>query len=430
MSVRHRSRLSLVLALLMPAMATAVAQQPAAPAASAPARAELTGKPADDKPSLPPINMPPMTGKPSNPAWEKPIQGERFIVEKPFYHFGDVWQNVPVTHEFVIKNTSDLPLRIAEVKADCHCTTPGDFIREIPPHGEGKVPFTLMTAGLGNMLTKGATIQVDDPKVPEFRVMLEGFIKTILKMTPNDGGSFGQEVIFEDQVITHKIILESLVPEPLSLWPMDLLPNYPWNVEFIALEPGRKWQLNLSTKPPLPAGFRNDYIRFKTGHKDIPVWYFIASYFRPERIAAKPINLRFPDAFTAGQPVPSVEIINNGAQPVRILGVEVADPALVVRTEMIAPGKQFKIEVEPPANYALDGSMDLIVRTDDPQYKEIKVPIWSMASRGKTSKWKIAAAKAAASAPAAGATPAAVSDKAPGAAAQGKTAAPPAGKAP
>jgi len=391
-----------------PAPATGAAQ-PAASQPSAGGAATLAGKPAEKPPAKPPINMPPMTGQPANPSWATPLKGERYLVEEPYYNFRDVWQNKPVMHEFIVKNThATKSLMILDVTPECHCTVAGGYTKEIPPGGEGKIPFTLWTTGLGNNLVKRARVKTNDGMHAEFTLTLEGFVKTVLTMTPNSGGSFG-EVIYEDQVVQHEMIVESNVPEPLTF--ALALPNgkTPWRVSTVTLELGRKWKVIVKTDPPLPAGFQNYTFRFSTGHPEIPTWPLLCTYYRPERISAKPINLRFPDVYTKNEPLPSVEVINNGQTKLKILSAAVPDdPSLTVRTVEVTPGRQFRIEVEPPVDYKLDGSLDLFVKTDDEQYKEIKIPIWSLASRGKDSAKKHKGGKVAvaASQSAAPATPA------------------------
>jgi hypothetical protein len=59
------------------------------------------------------------------------------------HDFGKIKQGVPVTTEFVISNTSDMPLIIENVTAGCGCTTPEWNKEPVMAGGTTKIKLAL-----------------------------------------------------------------------------------------------------------------------------------------------------------------------------------------------------------------------------------------------------------------------------------------------
>ncbi len=62
--------------------------------------------------------------------------GPKAQVPETTYDFGEVFEDVKLTHTFTIKNIGDALLEIKDIDSDCACTT-ADSDRRIPPGGEG-----------------------------------------------------------------------------------------------------------------------------------------------------------------------------------------------------------------------------------------------------------------------------------------------------
>ena len=60
-------------------------------------------------------------------------------VPETSFDFGNITEDRPLTHTFVIKNTGTAALQIVEVDPDCACTVPR-YDPSIPPGGEGASP--------------------------------------------------------------------------------------------------------------------------------------------------------------------------------------------------------------------------------------------------------------------------------------------------
>ena len=58
----------------------------------------------------------------------------RLEISQPTYDLGEIFEDQPLEHTFILKNTGDTPLRIQDIKLDCACSAV-DYDRLIPPGG-------------------------------------------------------------------------------------------------------------------------------------------------------------------------------------------------------------------------------------------------------------------------------------------------------
>lgn len=80
------------------------------------------------------------------------------------HDFGTIVKNSSVTHEFVVKNVGNNPLKIENVKASCGCTVPQWPQEPIPIGGEGIIKVTFNSAGKRGIQNKAITITANtDP---------------------------------------------------------------------------------------------------------------------------------------------------------------------------------------------------------------------------------------------------------------------------
>jgi hypothetical protein len=73
------------------------------------------------------------------------------------FDYGNIPQNVPATHEFIVTNTGNAPLIINSANASCGCTVP-DYTKEpIMPGKTGVIKVTYNAANMGTF-TKSVTV--------------------------------------------------------------------------------------------------------------------------------------------------------------------------------------------------------------------------------------------------------------------------------
>jgi len=64
---------------------------------------------------------------------------ELLVLKETVFDFGKIQQGRPVTHEFMVANTSNDTLKIEDVRASCGCTTPVWKREPVAPNGSSKI---------------------------------------------------------------------------------------------------------------------------------------------------------------------------------------------------------------------------------------------------------------------------------------------------
>lgn len=100
----------------------------------------------------------------SNTAQQLPDHLTAIQLPEVQHDFGTIAKNSSVTHEFVVKNVGNNPLKIENVKASCGCTVPQWPQEPIPIGGEGIIKVTFNSAGKRGIQNKAITITANtDP---------------------------------------------------------------------------------------------------------------------------------------------------------------------------------------------------------------------------------------------------------------------------
>jgi hypothetical protein len=81
------------------------------------------------------------------------------------FDFGNIKQNVPVSHTFKFKNNGDDPLIISSVQASCGCTVTDYSKDPVLPGGEGYVKATYNAANVG-VFNKTVTVNANTDGQP------------------------------------------------------------------------------------------------------------------------------------------------------------------------------------------------------------------------------------------------------------------------
>jgi hypothetical protein len=78
------------------------------------------------------------------------LSGAKIEFVSPVHDFGNIKQGVPVSTDFVFKNTGTAPLILTNVQASCGCTVPTWPREPIAQGGTTKITVTYNAANIGN----------------------------------------------------------------------------------------------------------------------------------------------------------------------------------------------------------------------------------------------------------------------------------------
>lgn len=99
-----------------------------------------------------------LVAKPGLPSFKAAFSWARTT-----FDFGEIKQNVPVTHEFTFTNNGSEPLVVASVQASCGCTITAYSKDPIAPGNAGFVKATYDAAKVG-VFSKTVTVQANTPE--------------------------------------------------------------------------------------------------------------------------------------------------------------------------------------------------------------------------------------------------------------------------
>lgn len=122
------------------------------------------------------------------PATEAKAPADDILLTKETeYNFGKIPQGKPVTHDFIVTNTSKEPLKIDNVQASCGCTTPTwDRENAIAPGADAKITVGYNAAAEGPF-TKPITITFNGTQTKQ--LMIKGEVwKTPAESAPANAG--------------------------------------------------------------------------------------------------------------------------------------------------------------------------------------------------------------------------------------------------
>lgn len=220
--------------------------------------------------------------------------------EEKSYDFGSVpEENGPVSHEFVFKNTGEVPLMISDVKASCGCTTPSWTKNPVPPGETGTVVAEYNPLNRPGSFSK--TISVTSNAEPNLTVLhIKGTVQPKPK-TPEDDyptqlgnlrtryRSFNMGKITTKEPITKNFDVYNDSNEPIIFSSTTVAPAY-IQIEVTPQEllPRQKGNINITydAKARNSLGFSSDHIRLFTNEaedsvKEFNVMATIEEYFPP-----------------------------------------------------------------------------------------------------------------------------------------------------
>ena len=114
------------------------------------------------------------------------------------HHFGTVFNDTQVRHEYVISNQGDAPLIVSRVKSCCGATV-GISTNVISPGSNAVVHVTLKFDGKVGAIRKTIYVKSNDPQQPTYRLRLEGEAVEPVEVEEDDGEEGWEEVEGEEK---------------------------------------------------------------------------------------------------------------------------------------------------------------------------------------------------------------------------------------
>jgi hypothetical protein len=138
--------------------------------------------------------------------------------------------------------------------------------KAVSPGQEGKVTLTVKTKNMRGKITKGAKVYLNDPKQPVVRLTLQGTVKPYINVDPRDRVYLRG---FIGEVAKESLTITSNEEGPFTISAVKTNVEDKIDHNLTEVEPGKKYQLDISSKPGLLGRFRGK-ITLSTNSKQKP----------------------------------------------------------------------------------------------------------------------------------------------------------------
>ncbi len=284
------------------------------------------------------------------PAGGTTEPGARWVLEQPVHEFGTAWAGMIITHPFIIRNVGNEPLIIHEAKPKCACSISENYTREIPPGGEGQIPFTLNTAGKFGKVSETISVRTNDKVQPWLTLEMRGEAKSVVRMEVIDDGvvrpgttefgeiryadgNFGR--IKSDQHLRRVIRMENTSGLDLKLRVLGVnQATERFKAVLKETKPNQFYELTITGIPPFPEGYTEGKITFTTGLAESPDFTVGAYAYVPPRIEVMPPKVIVDPKYPI-QPIRALRVTNNGSKHFELTSISCSNP-------------DFKLKLLPP----------------------------------------------------------------------------------
>ena len=331
---------------------------------------------------LAPYAIPQSTPQPAPEPTANPFPVIEF--KENSFDVGKTWEGDKASHVFSFKNTGSADLLIKKVKTSCGCTAAVLSSKEIKPGQTGEIKATFNTRRYHGKQSKTIYVSSNDPKHSTVQLKLQTTVKSVGTFKPRNI-QFGE--VTRGEKISRIIELTPEI-EPIKITELIVSPdvftariledekvNTDKKSEKNALRPIR---IEVSVSPEAPIGRHNGNLTVKTDHPRISS-LSAHIYLRVKGpITFSPRMLFFDENAQKARAIKKVRITKIKGDDLKIIEVTSTSPQFQAETVIIKEGKEFDVEIRmapdvEPGRY----QEEIVIRTNDPDQKEIKIPVRS-----------------------------------------------------
>lgn len=347
-------------------------QEPPKPAAPAPAAPKAEPGHEGHDHGAPPT----APGAPVDPNAPAP----KLELSETTWNFGTLWAGQPAEKEITVKNVGQGPMNVS-VRTSCGCTQAKKPKDVLQPGESDTMKISYNTKKKPGKVSQTVTVQTNDPANPQATVKVEGEVKPVYTAEPGPYIQFGR--LSKTSKDSQKITIKNEYTEKLNL-KMKSKPEGPFDIELKEIEPGMKYELTATSRPPLTMGVVKTDVKLDTGVELLPeIDISVQGYVQP------PVMVNPPQLWVPPQPSQSTERIIRltyvTEKPVNILGIKCSSD--VIKAELqpkttsspagVGSGSH-DIRVKLPAGSEIPeagATIEITTDSEDPEYRLLKVDV-------------------------------------------------------
>jgi len=314
----------------------------------------------------------PVSGQAATPAATNAL-GPRMTFATNEYQFGRVTQGTLVKYVFIVSNAGDQTLIISRVSPGCHCTTAGDWARQVEPGKTGVIPIQFDSGSFFGDVTKTITVASNDKLAPNQTLTLRGKIWKEIEVNPQ----FAYITVMPDETsnLTTVVHVINQSDEPVTLSDPTSA-NGLFKAELKTIKPGREFEVTVTAVPPLAPGHNNGTISLKSSLTNMPVINITAIANVQPAVVLAPAQIAFSpqiDRYTTNR----VIITANGSKALALSDPKASDERVSVELTEIRSGRVFQLAaVFPPGFQIAPGQqLQLSVKSNNAERPVLVVPV-------------------------------------------------------
>jgi hypothetical protein len=279
-----------------------------------------------------------------------------------------------------VTNEGTAELVITKVDSSCGCTATKIGKQVLQPRDTTQIKVVFDSKGKTGASTAKLTIKSNDPANPELTFMLNGFVRRSVQMDPAYGVGFRMLDPNENRTQTVKLTNQELAPMNPQLKP---LASGKFSAELRTLQPGREYEVAITTKPPFSREAVVDKLLIDTGLEQEPTLEVVVRGEVVDRIQLYPdVIYLAPNVTEAVQRIFLVQSYGKETD-FNVTAVTCDNPNVKISVGRVEPGqkgrpgqlqatKMVRVTLDlPPAAQLPATGVPIKIRTNDSEFPEL-----------------------------------------------------------
>jgi hypothetical protein len=146
------------------------------------------------------------------------VAAPRLTIVEPIKDFGTIAKGEKLDWAFEVRNTGTSDLQIVAARPGCGCTV-ADFDKVIKPGQSGKVTAHIDTTAFAGPISKGVTLETNDPSTPTSQLTIHAIVKPYVEAYP---AGFVRYNLLQGDADTQSVTLYSEEDEPFQITKIEV----------------------------------------------------------------------------------------------------------------------------------------------------------------------------------------------------------------
>jgi hypothetical protein len=316
-------------------------------------------------------------------AYSQEILAEQrgpIVVPKNSYDFGSIKQGNTVAHTFVIRNTSDKPVRIERMGlSDAGMTARGKS--SISPGSEGTIAVSWDTSRVQGKLSGEAVLYFDDPALPPIALLITGVVKPPLEFLPFRAVFLR---LFKGETAEGKVTIINNEDRPLAIQRVEPRGQH-FRAAVQTVDFGKVYEIHVKARSDTPPGRYREALEVYTDRSEAAPIRLAVNILVRENLYTFPDIVDFgtvslkkrDDASSALDVFAQTLLVKRRQGNFEIKNIVSSLPFLRIRQEPASKSATYRLDIRLDPNEMPTGRFvgSLRIMTDDVDFPEIVVPV-------------------------------------------------------